>query len=196
MADVPWGGILGFGGTGLTALVSSAEAQRQRDFARKMYKHRYQYQMEDMRKAGLNPILSYRQGAPGGPAGVAASIPDLGRSFSSPSSAYSVKIGRAQAKQAVDAARKVAHEANTAKWESVRKEQEALGEPAVSTAKAHQAKMLELALPGAKNQAAIQESLGALGTSTAKDAARLFIQLFGAGAAARKFRRFNPKKFK
>lgn len=30
----------------------------------RMYRHRYQWQMEDMRKGGLNPILSYKQGAP------------------------------------------------------------------------------------------------------------------------------------
>lgn len=32
-----------------------------------MYQHRYQFQMDDMKKAGLNPILSYRQAPPGGP---------------------------------------------------------------------------------------------------------------------------------
>ena len=34
-----------------------------------MYMHRYQWQMEDMRRAGLNPILSYKTGAPGGTGG-------------------------------------------------------------------------------------------------------------------------------
>lgn len=31
-----------------------------------MYKHRYQWTMEDMKKAGLNPILAYRQGTGSG----------------------------------------------------------------------------------------------------------------------------------
>lgn len=38
-------------------------------FARnkEMYQNRYQWQMEDMKKAGLNPLLAYSQAAPGGP---------------------------------------------------------------------------------------------------------------------------------
>lgn len=35
--------------------------------AKRMYKHRYQWQMQDMRKAGLNPMLSVSQGAPNVP---------------------------------------------------------------------------------------------------------------------------------
>lgn len=34
------------------------------------FKHRYQLQMQDMERAGLNPILSYRQAPPGGPVGL------------------------------------------------------------------------------------------------------------------------------
>lgn len=43
-----------------------AEESQQRQMAHQehMYRHRYQWQMEDMEKAGLNPILSYKQGAP------------------------------------------------------------------------------------------------------------------------------------
>ncbi len=48
---------------------SAASTQRQMDFQERMYGQRYQAQMADMRAAGLNPILSYQQGAPGGPAG-------------------------------------------------------------------------------------------------------------------------------
>lgn len=44
--------------------------------------------MDDMRKAGLNPILAYQQGPPGAPAGVAAQIPDFG-----PSVARGVEAG-------------------------------------------------------------------------------------------------------
>jgi len=54
--------------------LSIREAAKQRKFIKKMYRHRYQYQMEDMRKAGLNPILSYAQAPPTGPGG---SIPNL-----------------------------------------------------------------------------------------------------------------------
>lgn len=54
--------------------LSIKEAKKQRKFIKKMYQNRYQYQMDDMRKAGLNPILSYAQAPPSGPGG---SIPNL-----------------------------------------------------------------------------------------------------------------------
>lgn len=43
-----------------------------------MYQNRYQWQMEDMRKAGLNPILAYKQGAPAGGAGASYSPVNVG----------------------------------------------------------------------------------------------------------------------
>ena len=38
-------------------------AGRQMDFQERSYRHRYQWQMQDMKAAGLNPILSYKTGA-------------------------------------------------------------------------------------------------------------------------------------
>lgn len=63
-----------------SSLASASEARaaattafkRQRD----LYKHRYQYTMADMREAGLNPILAYRQG-PGSYPGVAQAQPHI-----------------------------------------------------------------------------------------------------------------------
>jgi len=57
------GGILGqiFGGA-VSAKSLQEDAQK---FQTNFYKQRYQRQMEDMRKAGLNPILSYQTGVPG-----------------------------------------------------------------------------------------------------------------------------------
>lgn len=55
---------------------SADEARRNRRFQRKMYKHRYQYTVEDMRKAGLNPALAYQQGAGSSPSGSMASQED------------------------------------------------------------------------------------------------------------------------
>lgn len=53
------GGILS---SGASAGFSAAAAKEQRKFIKEMRKTAYQTTMEDMRKAGLNPILAYRQG--------------------------------------------------------------------------------------------------------------------------------------
>lgn len=81
------------------------------DQNRFMYQHRYQFQMDDMRKAGLNPILSYRQAPPGGPtmtgyqvqnelAGVAEPV---SRSVSSAIDARRQSVQAAQSKAQVEA---------------------------------------------------------------------------------------------
>ena len=75
--------LAGAAGTGFGSYLASKEgAKQKRDWDRqaaskayhrgvRSFKNRYQWQMEDMRRAGLNPILAYRQGPPGGPQGVA-----------------------------------------------------------------------------------------------------------------------------
>lgn len=73
-----WGALIG-GGLSLAGTLASsamrasgqrdanaaniAIAQANREFQERSYKHRYQWQLEDMRKAGLNPMLSARLGA-------------------------------------------------------------------------------------------------------------------------------------
>lgn len=52
---------------------NAAEAQKNRDFQEKMRSTQYQTTMEDMRKAGLNPMLAYQQGGAGTPTGATAS---------------------------------------------------------------------------------------------------------------------------
>lgn len=83
-------GILGFLGSVLTSAAPSllgsavsAGAARSnqedaQDFNREMYGSRYQMQMEDMRKAGLNPMLSYLQSPSSAPGSPIASVPDFG----------------------------------------------------------------------------------------------------------------------
>ncbi len=72
------GGITGLLGGQQQAEAGQAASAKQMAFQERMYKNRYQYQMADMRSAGLNPILSYRQGAPGGPAGSTYQPPNIG----------------------------------------------------------------------------------------------------------------------
>ena len=71
-------------------------ASDNRKFQERMTKNRYQYQMADMKKAGLNPILASGQAPPGAPPGAMASIPDFGKSFSG---GYSAKAGADLANQ-------------------------------------------------------------------------------------------------
>ncbi len=61
----------GVAGGLLTNAANSARTQRQMDFQERMSRNRYQYTMEDMKKAGLNPILAYKQGGGSAPSGAA-----------------------------------------------------------------------------------------------------------------------------
>lgn len=72
-AVIAGGAALGFLGGQMTNDFNAEEAEKQRRFEEDMYRNRYQYQVEDMKKAGLNPILSATSGAPGPPGGASAS---------------------------------------------------------------------------------------------------------------------------
>ena len=64
------GGLLG----GHQQHSSAVEQQRlANEFSEKAYKHRHQWQVEDLKKAGLNPMLSAIKGAPSAPSGATAS---------------------------------------------------------------------------------------------------------------------------
>lgn len=61
---------LGWAGLGLEAvggiagaISSGRQAHKQRQFERKMYRHRYQWAVEDVKAAGLNPAMLYGGGA-------------------------------------------------------------------------------------------------------------------------------------
>jgi hypothetical protein len=62
---------------------ATVEAGKNRNFQERMYKNRYSYQMEDMRTAGLNPMLAMHAQPPGGPAGSMASAPGFSSSAGS-----------------------------------------------------------------------------------------------------------------
>lgn len=59
-------------GAHATNAFNAAEAQKNRDFQERMYKHRHQYEVEDLLKAGLNPVLSAKYGGGSVPTGATA----------------------------------------------------------------------------------------------------------------------------
>lgn len=67
---------------------NAREAQKNRDFQREMSNTAYQRAMEDMMKAGLNPILAGSLGGASTPSGSAASANFTGAGATSSSSAY------------------------------------------------------------------------------------------------------------
>lgn len=59
----------GIGGSLIAMMANKASARAQMAFQERMLRHQYRYTMQDMRKAGLNPMLAYQQGGAGGASG-------------------------------------------------------------------------------------------------------------------------------
>ena len=79
----PWGAVAGGVTSALGSLYSASqsrkEAQRNRDFQERMSSTAHQREVKDLRKAGLNPILSATKLAGSStPGGSMATMPDLG----------------------------------------------------------------------------------------------------------------------
>lgn len=77
------GGAISYLGSKKQNEANRAISQAQMDFQERMSSTAYQRSMEDMKKAGLNPMLAYRTGVSGGvPTGAMAQTPNLGQDFS------------------------------------------------------------------------------------------------------------------
>lgn len=72
---------------------ASDEAEENRDFQEKTYRNRYQWTMQDMKLAGLNPILAGKLGVGGGLSGAMASFPDYGSTMNSAFSNVTQRMG-------------------------------------------------------------------------------------------------------
>lgn len=68
------GGIASYAGSTQTNAMGASESGRVRAWQKDMYKRRYQMTVKDMKKAGLNPMLAYAQGAGSVPSGAMASF--------------------------------------------------------------------------------------------------------------------------
>lgn len=79
------GPLLGAGVSGLSSLgggllqgsQGQASARAQMAFQERMYRHRYRYTMQDLRKAGLNPILAAEVGGGSAPSGAGYGYPNV-----------------------------------------------------------------------------------------------------------------------
>lgn len=72
------GAVGDFAGAYYAAGKSRKAASKQRKFIRWQMRNKYQLQMADMRDAGLNPILAYKQTAPSGGTPGQAQVPSFG----------------------------------------------------------------------------------------------------------------------
>lgn len=67
-------GLMNLVGGGLQAGMSWAQMKAQMNFQERMFKNRHTYAVEDLRRAGLNPILSAQYGAGSSPPGASATF--------------------------------------------------------------------------------------------------------------------------
>lgn len=74
------GGGASLGGSLITSALNMYQANKQMDFQERMSSTAHQREVQDLKRAGLNPILSAKLGGSSTPPGAQAQIPDLGNS--------------------------------------------------------------------------------------------------------------------
>lgn len=79
---VAWAPLAMLAAAGLTTAGSMSSAKKQMSFQERMSSSQYQRGMADMRAAGLNPILAYKQGGASSPQGAGFQTGDFGGAVS------------------------------------------------------------------------------------------------------------------
>lgn len=72
------GSVAGLAGSLFQNSANKAAADKQMAFQKETLTHQYQYAMDDMKKAGLNPMLAYQQGGSGSAAGASYQAQNVG----------------------------------------------------------------------------------------------------------------------
>jgi len=89
-------------GSAYSAMSSAKQAEKQRDWQEDMSNTSHQREVEDLRKAGLNPILSAKLGGASTPLGAQAQVPDYSGVVKDAMSAYQaasqIRLQQAQAR--------------------------------------------------------------------------------------------------
>lgn len=97
------GGAVGLIGGAMQNSAAVAAADKQMAFQERSARHGYQWATEDMRKAGINPILAYKQGGSGTLSGSSYTPQNIGAAaISGASSASSSAIAQARQKAELD----------------------------------------------------------------------------------------------
>lgn len=137
------GGGAALGGSLLSGIASAFSAERQMDFQREMASTAHQRQVADLKKAGLNPILSAKYGGAQSPSGAMANIPDLGHSAKTAVDALNVA---SQLRVQSATAKNIEQEAKLKEQETALKKLEnwELGETQEWRLRLHEARLLDM----------------------------------------------------